>query len=217
LLFSLLILILFTLVLLVACGGGEVRTYTITNTQNQTSTQTAMITETISQTQTQTQTQTHTQTQTTTLPAVTEIRTITVTILPPTTSTPPVTTTTTTTTTPPPTTTMPPPTNGQPASFSISGLTIEPRIPGEGATIDISVTVTNTGGSQGNYDAILHIDLMNMEDSDNPFIISTETFTKSVVIAAGESTIVTFSKLRLQNGFYITTIDNLDDYVEVGS
>ena len=170
---------------------------------------------TVTDTQSQTLTQTQTLTQMITLPAVVETRTVTVTILPPATSTPPV--TTTTITTPPPTTTMPPPTNSQPANFSVSDLTIEPRIPGEGATVDISVTVTNTGGSQGNYDAILYIDLMNMEDPDNPFIISTETFTESVVIAAAESTIVTFDKLRLQNGFYVVTIDELDDYVEVGS
>ena len=173
------------------------------------------ITKTVTNTQRQTLTQTQIQTQMTALPVVTETGTVTVTILPPTTSTPPV--TTTTTTTPPTVTTMPPPTNGLSASFSVSGLTIEPRIPGEGATIDISVTVTNTGGSQGNYDTILYIDLMNMEDPDNPFIISTETFTESVIIAAGESTIVTFDKLRLQNGFYVVAIDELDDYVEVGS
>ena len=173
------------------------------------------ITRTVTNTQSQTLTQTQTQTQMSTLPVIAETRTVTVTILPPATSAPPV--TTTTTTTPPTTTTMPPPTNGLPASFSVSGLTIEPRIPGEGATIDISVTVTNTGGSQGNYDTILYIDLMNMEDPDNPFIISTETFTESVIIAAGESTIVTFDKLRLQNGFYVVAIDELDDYVEVGS
>ena len=173
------------------------------------------ITKTVTNTQRQTLTQTQIQTQMTALPVVTETGTVTVTILPPTTSTPPV--TTTTTTTPPTVTTMPPPTNGLSASFSVSGLTIEPRIPGEGATIDISVTVTNAGGSQGNYDTILYIDLMNMEDPDNPFIISTETFTESVVIAARESTIVTFDKLRLQNGFYVVTIDELDDYVEVGS
>ena len=203
------------MVLLVACGDAEIITHTVTKTQNQTVTQAAVLAKT------QNQTQTQTQTQTTTLPAITKTRIITVTIQPPTTSIPPVTTTTTTTTTPPPTTTplpattTPPPTNGEPAIFTTSDLTLDPDIPAEGAFFKVNVTITNTGGSQGSYEVVLYIYGIDIFDDDA--IISTQTFTQSVVLTAGDSTIVTFKKLILPSGYYNLVIDDLKEFLEAGS
>jgi len=107
-------------------------------------------------------------------------------------------------------------TNTEPAVFSVSGLTIEPREVATGEYFTISVTVTNTGNSQGIYDAILYIKEINAEDPENVIIISINTITKSVIIAAGESKKVIFDSLTLQDGIYTATIDELIDYFEVG-
>ena len=123
------------------------------------------------------------------------------------TETQPIPTTTQTTTT----------TNYKPAVFSVSDLTIEPREVATGELFTISVTVTNTGGSQGSHDAILYINKLQIQDPENVIIESTETFAKSVIIAACESKKVTFDSLILAaDGIYIVTIDELVDYFEVG-
>jgi hypothetical protein len=115
-----------------------------------------------------------------------------------------------------PTTTSLTTTNIKPAAFSVSGLTIEPREVATGELFTISVTVTNTGGSQGSYDAILYIEEINTEDPENVIIISAKTFTKSITIAAGESKELIFDSLSLGPGIYTATIDELVDYFEVG-
>ncbi len=108
-------------------------------------------------------------------------------------------------------------TTAKPAAFSVSDLTIEPREVATGELFAISVTVTNTGGSQGSYDVILHIDEINTEDPENVIIISADTIIKSAVIAAGESKKVTFDSLIIAtDGIYTATIDELIDYFEVG-
>ena len=192
-----------TTVLLVACGSGETITQTVTRTQEQTVTQTETLTETQEKTVTQTETLTETQTETITI-------TTTAYTSNPQTTTPPNTTT-------PPVTTSTPPTNSEPATFSVSDMTIEPRIPAPGLPFTISVTVTNTDDSQGSCDVILIIDELDVQDLDNPIVISTMTYTESVIVAAGESKIVTFHITIHQNGIYTVTIDDLVDYLEVGS
>lgn len=104
----------------------------------------------------------------------------------------------------------------KPAAFSVSDLTIEPREPATGELFTISVTVTNSGNSQGSYDVILCIEEINIVDPENVIIISSNTITKSVIIAAGGSKNVTFDSLTIQDGNYTATIDELVDYFEVG-
>lgn len=107
-------------------------------------------------------------------------------------------------------------TTAEPAAFSVSDLTIEPREVATGELFTISVTVTNTGGSQGSHDAILYIDEINTEDPENVIVISAKTFTKSITIAAGDSKELIFDSLILEPGIYTATIDELVDYFEVG-
>ncbi len=126
------------------------------------------------------------------------------------------TTSTQNTTAPNTTASIKPVTNIKPAVFSVSDMTIKPRDPAPGLTFTISVTVTNTGGSQGSYDVILYIHEMDMENIDNPTIMATMTFIESVIIAADESIIVTFEPFISDDGVYIATIDDLVDYLEVG-
>lgn len=115
-----------------------------------------------------------------------------------------------------PTTTSLTTTTAEPAAFSVSDLTIEPREVATGELFTISVTVTNTGGSQGSHDAILYIDEINTEDPENVIVISAKTFTKSITIAAGDSKELIFDSLILEPGIYTATIDELVDYFEVG-
>ena len=126
------------------------------------------------------------------------------------------TTSTQNTTAPNTTASIKPVTNIKPAAFIVSDMTIKPRDPAPGLTFTISVTVTNTGGSQGSYDVILYIHEMDMENIDNPTIMATMTFIESVIIAADESIIVTFEPFISDDGVYIATIDDLVDYLEVG-
>lgn len=114
------------------------------------------------------------------------------------------------------TTTTIPGTNSKSAIFSVSDLTIEPREPATGELFAISVTITNYGKSQGNYNAILYIEEIDVEDLENIIIISANTITKSVIIAAGESKNVIFDSLTLEDGIYTATIAKLVDYIEVG-
>jgi hypothetical protein len=88
---------------------------------------------------------------------------------------------------------------------------IEPREVATGELYSISVTVTNTGGSQGSYDVVLYIDEIVTEDPENIIITPTDIITKSVVVAAGDSKEVTST-----NGTFTATIDEMVDYFEVG-
>jgi len=196
-----LLFLLIVLVLLIMGCGGEITKHTTTETLNQTSTQTEIITETQKQTIIQTETLTEKQTETITVTTTVYIS-----------SSP--TTTTSPTTTPPPTTTTPP-TNDEPAIFTTSDLTLIPKLPVEGAFFKVSVTVTNTGSSQGSYDVVLYINGIDIQDNDA--IISTETFTKSVSLAAEESAMVTFDKIILPSGYFTLVIDELEEFLESGS
>ncbi|UCG54361.1 MAG: hypothetical protein JSV32_07180 [Dehalococcoidia bacterium] len=220
---SLLLIMLFS-TLFVACDGQtiistitktqnqtETRTETITETQSTTTIQTEILTEIESQTTTQTETQTETQIERQTETVIitsTEIITTTEFKTVYTSNSPTPTTTTVTTNTPP---------DGEEANFSLSDLTISPRIPAVGAAFTISVTVTNTDDSQGTYEAILYVDELNLQDPENVIIVSTRTFSKEVIIPAGEVKKVIFDGLILQGGFYTATVGDLVDYFEVGS
>ena len=83
-----------------------------------------------------------------------------------------------------------------PAAFSLSNLSIEPTEVGLGETIAISVSVDNTGGSQGSHDVVLKIN-------------GAEEETKSVTLAAGDSKNVTFSVTRGDAGTYAVTVEDL--------
>jgi hypothetical protein len=107
-------------------------------------------------------------------------------------------------------------TSTKPAAFSVSDIVIDPREVQTSDFFSVSLTLTNTGGSQGTYEAILIIDEVNATDPANVITNTVNTLTKSVVIATGESKIVAFDSISLQEGLYTVAIDNLIDYVEVG-
>jgi len=117
---------------------------------------------------------------------------------------------TTTQTTEPQTTT-----STGPAVFSVSNMVIEPRDIATDSLFSISVTITNTGGSQGNYDAVLYIDevLINLEITK---ITPAETITKNVMIGSGNSEEIIFDSLSLNEGLYTVTVGDQKDYIEVG-
>jgi len=102
-----------------------------------------------------------------------------------------------------------------PAVFSVSNMVIKPRDIATGSLFSISVTITNTGGSQGNYDAVLYIDevLINLEITK---ITPAETITKNVMVGAGYSEEIIFDSLHLNEGLYTVAVGELKDYIEVG-
>ncbi|MFC1929046.1 CARDB domain-containing protein [Chloroflexota bacterium] len=83
-----------------------------------------------------------------------------------------------------------------PASFEVSSLTISPDEVDVGEKVDISVAVTNVGGSAGNYEVILNI---------NTNIIDT----KEIPLTGGTSEEVTFSTTADTPGKNIIEINGL--------
>ncbi len=84
-----------------------------------------------------------------------------------------------------------------PAAFSVSYLSISPRLEVEpGETVTITVFVANTGGESGSYTVVLKID--GVKETD-----------ESVTIAAGESQKVSFSVTREEADSYAVTVDGL--------
>lgn len=107
-------------------------------------------------------------------------------------------------------------TNNKPASFLVSDLTIDPRMPATHELFTVSVTVTNIGGIEGNYDAILQIDdLLITLQPYNITVLSTEIFKKSEIIAAGESKNITFEPLNRSDGTYLVTVADIVDYINI--
>ncbi len=102
-----------------------------------------------------------------------------------------------------------------PAVFSVSNMVIEPREIATDSLFSISVTVTNTGGSQGNYDAVLYIDelFINIEVTK---ITPVKSITKNVTVGAGYSEEIVFDLLYLNDGLYTVAVGDLKDYIEVG-
>jgi HEAT repeat protein len=107
----------------------------------------------------------------------------------PTTTTAPTTITTTTTTT---TTTTP----AESDNFIVTDLLIEPEEVEPDETVNITVVVTNNGGSQGSYDVELYINGLVEE-------------VKSVTLAAGANKKVSFSISREISGNYTVDISEL--------
>jgi hypothetical protein len=103
----------------------------------------------------------------------------------------------------PPTPTPTPPTPAPaPAEFSVSDLTIEPGEAEPGETVTISVSVENTGGTEGTYTLMLTID----------GAVEAE---KTATVAAGASESVTFSVSKQGATSYIVVVEGLSDIFTV--
>ena len=98
--------------------------------------------------------------------------------------------------TPPSTPAPPAPPSPAPAVFSISNLTIQPTEVPPKQTITITVSVANTGGTEGSYTVVLKIN----------GVKETE---KSVTIAANSSQEVSFSVARADASSYNVVVDGL--------
>jgi len=83
-----------------------------------------------------------------------------------------------------------------PAAFSVSNLTIQPVEVQPKEAVVITISVANTGDTEGSYTVVLKIN----------GVKETE---KSVTIVAGSSEIVTFSVTREETGSYSVTVDGL--------
>ncbi|GAI11022.1 unnamed protein product, partial [marine sediment metagenome] len=85
----------------------------------------------------------------------------------------------------------------EPAAFSVSYLSVSPRLEVEpGETVTITVSVANTGGESGSYTLVLKID--GVKEAE-----------ERVTIAAGESQDVSFSVTRDEPGTYSVSVDGL--------
>ena len=91
-----------------------------------------------------------------------------------------------------------PPPRPSPAAFSVSNLSIQPAEVGANEAVTISVSVANTGGSQGSCYVVLNINEVEEE-------------VKSVTIAAGTSKSVSFSVTREDTGKYNVIVLGLID------
>ena len=87
----------------------------------------------------------------------------------------------------------------EPAAFSVSYLSVSPRLEVEpGETVTITMLVANTGGESGSYTVVLKID--GVKEAE-----------ETVTIAAGESQEVSFSVTREDPGDYTVDVDGLSD------
>ena len=85
----------------------------------------------------------------------------------------------------------------EPAAFSVSYLSVSPRLEVEpGETVTIAVLVANTGGESGSYTVVLKID--GVKEAE-----------ETVTIAAGESQDVSFSVTREEADSYAVTVNGL--------
>ena len=103
----------------------------------------------------------------------------------------------------------------QPAVFSVSNVDLEPEAPHTSELFTISCTVTNSGGQQGSYEAVLYITryLSILEEEPD----STRSYSQTVAVAPGESKMVTFESLSLNvDGIYKARIEDLHETFEVG-
>ncbi len=90
----------------------------------------------------------------------------------------------------------PPPPPPAPAAFSLSNLTIQPAEVQPKEAVTITVSVANTGGTEGSYGVVLKI--MGVKEAE-----------KSVTIAAGRSQSVSFSVTKEDAGSYSVVMDGL--------
>ena len=85
----------------------------------------------------------------------------------------------------------------EPAAFSVSYLSVSPRLEVEpGETVAITVLVANTGGKSGSYTVVLKID--GVKEAE-----------ETVTVAAGESQDVSFSVTREEAGTYSVDVSGL--------
>ena len=84
-----------------------------------------------------------------------------------------------------------------PANFTVTNLSISPDDVEPGRTVTISAAITNSGGSPGSYTAILRIN-------------GSEVETKSVVLNAGESQVVSFTVAKESTGTYTVEVNGLE-------
>jgi len=82
------------------------------------------------------------------------------------------------------------------AKFTVTNLSISPDDVEPGRTVTISATVINSGGSPGSYTAVLKIN-------------SSEVETKSIVLNAGESQVVSFTVAKASTGNYTVELGGL--------
>jgi len=89
-----------------------------------------------------------------------------------------------------------------PANLSVSNLSITPDEIEAGQAVTITVTASNTGEEEGSFGIVLEID----GDTEE---------TKTVTIAADDSTVVSFTVTRPEGGTYTVDIFNLSGSFEV--
>jgi len=90
----------------------------------------------------------------------------------------------------------PPPPPAAPAAFSVSNLTVKPAEVQLNEAVTITVSVANTGGTEGSYSVVLKMD-------------GVKEVEKRLTIAAGRSEMVTFSVTREGAGSYSVEVDGL--------
>jgi hypothetical protein len=88
------------------------------------------------------------------------------------------------------------------AAFEVISLNVEPTEVTAGETVSITAEVSNTGGSEGTYAAVLTVDGATVE-------------TKQVTLAAGASQTVTFSLAKDNPGTYEIGVDGLTSSLTV--
>ena len=83
-----------------------------------------------------------------------------------------------------------------PAAFSVSNLAVKPAEVQPKEAVTITVSLTNTGGTEGSYTVALLIN--GVKEAE-----------KSVTVVAGESQIVSFSVTKEETGSYTVVVDGL--------
>jgi hypothetical protein len=84
----------------------------------------------------------------------------------------------------------------KPAAFNLSSLVVSPGQVAPGEMVDISLSLSNTGGLEGSYTVILNIN-------------GAKETEKSVTLTAGGSQTVSFSVTKTQAGTYNVTVGGL--------
>lgn len=89
-----------------------------------------------------------------------------------------------------------PPAVPEPAAFAVSNLTVQPAEVEPDESVTITVSVANTGGSEGSYAVVLKIN-------------GVKEVEKSVTVDAGATKSVSFSVAKAETGSYSVTVDGL--------
>ena len=103
----------------------------------------------------------------------------------------------------------------EPAAFSVSNLEVQPKLPLTGELFSISFTLSNSGGSRGEYEAVLHIVGYISLLEENPG--SARSYSQTVSLDAGRSKTVTFESLSISaDGIYKARVEDQLKVFEVG-